>query len=266
MKFYSPKRIGQRKAQYNVVFGERSNGKTTALLKQAIKNYFSTENGDYTRQQFAYIRRWDTDIKAKRMKQMFGYINSTGLVSEISNGEFDHVHFYNGVFYFAKYDGEGKSIYSPIDCLGHAFALNMMEHDKGSSYPLVTLIVFDEFIARRIYLTDEFVLLMNVISTIIRLRTNVSIWLLGNTVNKYCPYFAEFGLKNVDEMKQGTIDVYRYGDSPLKLACEYCADNSESKPNSHLFAFDNPKLNMIAGGSWELSIFPHAPMKWKPKN
>ena len=35
---------------------------------------------------------------------------------------------------------------------------------------------------------------MNVLSTIIRDRENIKIFMLGNTVNKYCPYFDEMGL------------------------------------------------------------------------
>ncbi|MCS5737095.1 phage DNA encapsidation protein, partial [Herbiconiux daphne] len=161
---------------------------------------------------------------------------------------------------------EGKPIYSQYDIIGFAFALNEYEHDKGAAYPDVTTIIWDEFLSRGLYLTDEFVIFMNVISTIIRLRTDIQIWLLGNTVNKYCPIFQEMGLTNVLQMEQGTIDVYSYGNSGLKVAVEYCSSMAESKPNSYLFAFGNEKLQMITGGAWELDLFPHAPCKWQPKN
>ena len=92
--------------------------------------------------------------------------------------------------------------------------------------------------------------------------------MLGNTVNKFCPYFNEMGLNNVQEMKQGSIDVYHYGESPLTVAVEYCKSNnadSNSEQNKY-FAFNNPKLEMINGGSWELSIYPPLPYKYKPKD
>ena len=38
-KYYSLKNIQQKDATYNVIFGERSNGKTYAVLKQALENY-----------------------------------------------------------------------------------------------------------------------------------------------------------------------------------------------------------------------------------
>ena len=37
-KYYSLKNIQQKNATYNVIFGERSNGKTYAVLKQALEN------------------------------------------------------------------------------------------------------------------------------------------------------------------------------------------------------------------------------------
>ncbi|MCS5737599.1 phage DNA encapsidation protein, partial [Herbiconiux daphne] len=167
----------------------------------------------FKRKQFAYIRRWGTDIKPKRMKQMFAYLNSTGMVSRLSEGEFDYIHYYNGFFYLSRMGEDGKPVYSDLDVFGFTFSLNEYEHDKGASYPEVTTIIWDEFLTRGLYLTDEFVIFMNVVSTIIRLRTDIDIWLLGNTVNKYCPIFKEMGLTNILEMPQGTIDVYSYGNS-----------------------------------------------------
>ena len=41
MKYYSLKPILKRKAVYNVIIGERSNGKTFACLKLALENYFT---------------------------------------------------------------------------------------------------------------------------------------------------------------------------------------------------------------------------------
>jgi hypothetical protein len=109
---------------------------------------------------------------------------------------------------------------------------------------------------------------MNTVSTIVRRRENVKIYMLGNTVNKYCPYFNEMGLDKVPEMEQGSIDVYKYGSSELKVAVEYCAsiDNKKDRPSNKYFAFNNPKLEMITGGAWELAIYPHLPYKYKPKD
>ena len=142
-----------------------------------------------------------------------------------------------------------------------------MEHNKSANYDGVEIIIFDEFLSRGSYVPDEFSLFTNTLSTIIRQRVNVTIFMLGNTVNKYCPYFSEMGITNIKTQKQGTIDVYTYGESELKVAVEYCGNlNKSGKPSDVYFAFGNPKLQMITSGVWELEIYPHCPHKFKPKD
>ena len=260
MKYYSLNKINKKNATYNVIFGERSNGKTYATLKQALENYF--ENGS----QFAYIRRWSVDVQPKRMNNLFNAIIEDGYLEKLSGGKFTAIFYRTGRFYLCTYNDKGKPIYNEEDIIGYAFSLSENEHNKANSYPRVTTIIFDEFLTNKIYLPDEFILFMNTVSTIVRQRTNVKIYMLGNTVNKYCPYFKEMGLTNILSMKQGSIDLYTYGDSKLKVAVEYADSKKKFKKNNFYFAFNNPKLKMITGGAWELNIYPHAPVKWLPKN
>lgn len=258
--FYNLKRIKQKKAVYNMIIGERSNGKTYAVLKEGLEQYVN--NGG----QIAIIRRWKEDITGKRASGIFSALINNDEVLRITENEYKGIHYYNGRFYLCNYDESGKAIFNDDECIGYLFALSDSEHNKSISYPDVTTIMFDEFLTNKLYLNDEFMLFMNSISTIVRHRTNVTIYMLGNTVNKYSPYFQEMGLKNVMRMKQGTIDVYKYGNSGLTVAVEYCASTQSSKKNNFYFAFDNPKLDMITGGAWELDIYPHCPIKFKPKD
>ena len=259
MSYYSLKNILKNKAVFNVIFGERSNGKTYATLKHGLEQYFKDGS------QLAYVRRWKEDITGKRGQAVFSALIENNEIEKLSGGKFTGIHYYTGKFFLCNYDN-GKVIYSDNDVLGFLFALTDIEHDKSTSYPKVTSIIFDEFITNRLYLPDEFVIFMNVISTIVRRRENVTIYMLGNTVNKYCPYFSEMGLNNVQDMEQGTIDLYSYGDSGLTVAVEYCKTSKENqlKESKKYFAFNNPKLQMITGGAWELAIYPHLPMKYKP--
>ena len=64
-------------------------------------------------------------------------------------------------------------------------------------------------------------------------------------------------------MKQGDIDVYKYGESGLTVAVEYADSPNVGKASDVYFAFDNPKLQMITGGAWELDIYPHLQTKYK---
>lgn len=254
--YYSLKNILSKNALYNVIFGERSNGKSYSVYEYAIKNF--AENGE----QLAIIRRYDTDFIGKRGATMFDSINKNEVVNKYTGGEWTHIYYHASRWYFCRYENEKRITNEKPFAYG--FALTGMEHDKSTSYPDITTVLFDEFLSRTGYLNDEFVIFMNVLSTIIRDRINVKIFMLGNTVNRYCPYFTEMGLKHVPDMEQGDIDIYRYGDSDLIVAVEYTPANKSGKASDVYFAFDNPKLSMITGGAWEIDIYPHCPVKYKP--
>ena len=258
-KYYSLKNILSRNALYNVIFGERSNGKTYSVLYYALERYI--KHGE----QLAIVRRWSEDFIGKRGAVMFQAIEKNGAIAELSTGEWTNVYYYGSRWYLCRYDDNGNRITQDTP-FAYGFSISAVEHDKSTAYPNITTILFDEFISRTGYITDEFVLFVNVLSTIIRDRTNVKIFMLGNTVNRYCPYFAEMGLKHIRDMKPGDIDVYRYGDSDLTVAVEYTAPTKQGKPSDIYFAFDNPKLSMITGGEWEIDIYPHCPHKFKPKD
>lgn len=259
-KFYNLNSILKTNSTYNMIIGERSNGKTYSTLKYGIEQYF--KNGS----QIAIIRRWQTDIRGNRASEVFKALLSNNEIYKISKGDYHGIHYYGGKYYLCNYGENGKAIYNENDVIAYPFSLSDTEHNKSISYPDIRTIIFDEFLTRQVYLPDEFILFMNTISTIVRNRTDVKIFMLGNTVNKYSPYFEEMGLKNVKEQIQGSIDVYKYGNSKLKVAVEYCKASGKSKENSFYFAFDNPKLEMIKTGAWELDIFPHCPIKYKPKD
>ena len=262
MNYYTPKKINKKDATYNVIFGERSNGKTYALLLQSLKDYIKDKS------QLAYVRRWKEDITGRRAQRLYSGINDNQEVAKLTQGEFTGVHYHAGKFYLCTYDEAGKVVYGDQDVIGFTFALSDGEHDKSTSFPNIKTIVFDEFLTSKIYLNDEFVLFMNTVSTIVRRREDVRVYMLGNTVSKFCPYFKEMGLEHVQNQKQGTIDIYRYGESKLTVAVEYCA-STQTETNTQAnkyFAFNNPKLEMITGGAWELNIYPHLPYKYKPKD
>ena len=76
-KFYSLKNILAKKAQYNIIFGERSNGKTYSVLKYGLQKF--CETGEQT----AIIRRWGDDFKGKRGESMFNALVSNWEVEKL---------------------------------------------------------------------------------------------------------------------------------------------------------------------------------------
>ena len=260
-KYYSLKNILAKNAHYNMIIGERSNGKTYAVLKYGVERAYN--NGE----QMAIIRRWQDDFRGKRGASMFDALVSNKEISRITGGEWNNIYYFGGRWFFSNQSETGERIVDERP-FAYAFAISSMEHDKSTSYPGVKNILFDEFLTRRAYLPDEFVLFMNVLSTIIRDRDDVKIFMLGNTVNKYSPYFSEMGITHIKEMKPGDIDVYRYGEGGLVVAVEFSDTPNKAKPSNVYFAFDNPKLSMITGqgGVWEISVYPHRPVKFTPKD
>ena len=256
-KYYSLDNILKENATYNMIIGERSNGKTYSVLKYSIVDYW--ENGN----EFALIRRYGLDISGARASLIFEAINNNDEISKITGGKFTFVYYRASRFWLAKYDEKLDKNILDSKPFAYAFSLNATEHDKSTSYPRVKNILFDEFLTRDNYLPDEFILFMNTLSTIIRENDGVKIFMCANTVNKYAPYFSEMGITNISNMKQGTIDLYRYGNTELTVAVEYCKPNKKGKKSDKYFAFNNPKLAMITGGAWEIQLYPLLPFRYK---
>ena len=244
--------ILSKQARYNVIFGERSNGKTYGTLEYCLDEYF--KNGS----EFAYIRRWEEDITGKKGESLFNAHIANGVIKRLSKGKWNHVVYKSRAYYFARVEDDEivETDYKPF---AYAFALTQHEHYKSNSYPKIRNIVFDEFLTRGMYLPDEFIVFQNVLSTLIRLRDDVKIFMLGNTVNKFSPYIKEMGLYKMTNQKVGTIDIYEYGQTGLKVAVEYATMPIKDKKSNVYFAFENPRLNMIKNGSWEIDIYPHYP-------
>ena len=247
-------------AQYYIFFGERSNGKTYSSLDLCLEYYHKTHH------QFAYIRRWGEDIKKKNLSELFAGHIANGRIEKWTDGEYNHIDYGSNRFFLSNIDESGEKVQS-AEPIGFAFDLNSMEHTKSISFPKVDLIIFDEFLSRNGYLPNEWILFTNTLSTIIRHRSNVKIIMLGNTVNKYCPYFQEMGLTHVKDQKPGTVEVYRYAGTDLQVVCEYTPSSAKKggKESDVYFAFDNPQLKMITGGDWEIAIYPHLTSKILPK-
>lgn len=112
-------------------------------------------------------------------------------------------------------------------------------------------------LTRDLYLKDEFVIFANMVSTLVRDREIKAIYMLGNTVTRYCPYWDEMMLTHINEQEQGTIEVYSYNNKKLKVAVEYCADTENTKDIEYVYAFDSPQLQMITSGSFEEAKYPH---------
>ena len=170
-KYYNFDKIRSYNKMYNMIVGARGCGKTYGAKKIAIRNFI--KKGE----QFAYIRRYKSEIKeGRKFEQFFDDIRQ----------EFpDH-----------ELTIKGTKAYCDGVICGYAIPLSTAASVKSVPYPLVTSIIFDEFIidGGYNYLSNEAERFLDLCSTIIRDRNNVTIYLLANNVTVANPYYAFWGI------------------------------------------------------------------------
>lgn len=226
------------KADFNLVIGQRGNGKTFGVLKHFLEIYKKTKK------RFCYIRRWDEDVKAFRMEQLFAPFRN--VIDELFGEEFT-IEYRNHKFYLVNGNG------TKIDTIGYVLSLSSSHHTKSIAYTNVGSILYDEFIrmSGEQELKDELSRFDNTLSTIIRGdNTNVVIWMLANTVSKYSPYFLRFGI-DINKIEQGTVtvkDIPLETGEVLKVVLEYCEFNEEASKKISKYSTNA----MIKSGKWEI--------------
>lgn len=239
-------------AQYYIVYGERSNGKTYSALSYALERFVNYG------EQFVYARRLSESIRAVYMRLLFNGIRDTGEMRRVMNQVgYDDLEFYSGAFWPLVTNEKGKQerVSPPI---GYTMSINTWETAKGGSIPGAGTIIFDEFLTRKYYLPNEPVLFENLVSSVVRQNAKAKIIMLGNTVSWEAPYFQEWGLSHIRDMKQGTYDVYQSNEGGRKIVVCY-TEHAGAKSSDVYFNFDNARSRMIIDGTWETAMYPRVP-------
>lgn len=244
-KYYDIKPLLKLEAEYNIIMGERSNGKTYSVLNTMLEHFLKT--GEYG----VYIRRYADEILPANIKGLFNPFD----ISKLSKGKYNHIAYRGREFLIGTYDFE-KDKWKQKEPFCFTAALNTWENAKGPDRGVVGIMLFDEFLSRRYYLTNEFLSFQNVVSSFIRDRANARIFLVGNTVSFFSPYFEEFGLENIKEMQVGDLACFTY-DNGTKIAVQYTESVGEEKESAKFFNFNSKKANMITTGKWEIPDYPH---------
>ncbi len=187
--YYNYNRILTYNALLNFLIGERGVGKTYGAVKFVTKQFIKKN------EQFAYIRRYKSDLKTSV---------STFFTSVINNNEFPNYTL------SAKHD---KFFCNGAVC-GYAMTLSTAQDLKSTNFDGVKYIIFDEFIIdegqKKYYLHNEVETFLNLVETIARMR-DIRIFLLGNAGNVVTnPYFLYFDLSlpfnnDIKTFKDGLI-------------------------------------------------------------
>ena len=211
-QYYDISGIDALNAVYNLIYGKRSNGKTYSVCRKIVDGYLDEGLPS------ALIRRLDEMIKPKNISELFN--PHIDYIIDKTEGKYNAIEYRANAFYLCCYQ-DGVLILRDKKPFCRTYAINTAETTKGQDAGEVKYILFDEFITRQFYLTNEFVLYQNLLSSIIRDRATAKIYMVANTVSKYCPYFREMGLTRMRDQKQGTIDLYTMGATNTKIAVEY---------------------------------------------
>ena len=129
-KFYSLDKIKKHNAEYNLIIGERSNGKTYSVKMEILKKHAASK----CHEQAALIRRWDEDFKGARGSNMFSDIVENGELQKLFGDMYDDIKYFRHAWYLSKKDEKGKDV-RESEPFCWAFSLTAMEHDKSTSYP-----------------------------------------------------------------------------------------------------------------------------------
>ena len=195
--FYNPERIISYNALLNIIIGERGVGKTYGFKKFIVNRFLNKHK------QFAYIRRYDTDLEAS-----VGNTNDNKFFEQIRN------EFPNSTFKITR-SKKVRKLYIDDKLCGYALPLSAADSLKSSSYENVDTIIYDEFMLKegssQHYLRNEPEIILDLIETIGRLR-DIRIYCLGNAISSTCPLMAYFDLTlpyntDIKTFKDGTIAV-----------------------------------------------------------
>lgn len=247
--FYRLDEIKKKEAQYNILLGERANGKSGAVKEEAVRLGLKTKKVCT-----ALLRRFDEDIKSSVISTYFNDTFIIEIIVKESKGKFNCITFYQRNFYFSHIDEDGKIERGFAFC--KAFSIADDERYKSSTVePNIEIIIFEEFTTNKTYLSNEVTRFMNLCSTILRLNIG-RVYMIANKVSRVCPYFSEWCLKNIPKQKEGSIDVYEFEDmqgTTVKIAVELCASPQHKKSGM----FFGRVGKQIDGGAWECKEHPH---------
>ena len=222
---------------YYILYGERDDGKSYAVKRDAIIDEISKGNS------FVYLRRLHSHIVRKNCLKVFEDIQDEAIKKLGSPICYDSQKgFYIG-------EGETERV------VGIARSIDEVMLYKSIPITNVTVIFFDEFIDYT-YMPDEIPKFLHSISNICRGSNygKVKIYMCGNTINKYSPYFKLFGI-DPNKAKQGEIYYVKHK-LGVSAAFEHTPTKVEDiitkvKYNDYIGFDDNESVNMIMFGEWE---------------
>lgn len=246
---YNIDNIDKINANYNIIYGEKSNGKSYQVKhKKAVEKYIKTGR------RFILMRRWAEDLSSGWIEDYFSDVD----IEKLTSNKYQKIIKYRHELYFAKVSEDFKI--KRGEKIGYAIPLSLEQRFSSASFLDVDDIIYEEFMSRGTYLPQEPSKLMTFYSTVDRKRGTTKIWLIGNTVSRICPYLDEWGLTEImKQQRQGEIKTKTIKNSAndVTIAIEYCKSSG-----GKTMAIGNAK-KMIDSGAWDSTPQPHLRKPYK---
>lgn len=246
-KYYNGRALWDQGAPWNCVLSERSDGKSLWFLKECVIDYFNTGH------RFAYVRRYDDNIKQKDVNRYFADPNFVSWLS--SKTDYTGIKAIRGELWLMTKDDSGKE--TPGELIGWPFAINVQEKYKSLHFDKCYNIIFEEFITNKLYLYNEFMEFNHLISTLCRSGKYRAI-LIGNTIARDCPYLLEMGI-NIFETTPGKIyeaKIKQMSGNTITCLFDYVLPGEKET-----FFFGKAEKNIVAG-NFDTEEQPHMFFKY----
>ena len=237
----------------NFVLSNRGGGKTFDSTCWAIDDFKRTGK------QTIWVRRYDTELSGEK-----------GIL--LNN------RFFDGVIKEGKYPNDELTIDGYEGKVNgetaiYFVALSTSRQLKSVNFPGVNKIIFDEFLigtdSRNGYLKNEVEIMLDLIETVDRLRDEVRVLMLANSVSVVNPYFTYFNIKPRKNRRftvQGEICVEMFTDADFiaqkkktrmgRLVAgtrygDYAIDNKWLLDNETFVAPKSPKAEFMLGMKYQ---------------
>lgn len=254
-KYYSCENIKKVNADYNIVLGERSNGKSYSICEECLIEAWENDL------LFIYLRRWKDETQNVKVEAYF----DDKPINKVSKGNATCIMCYRQELFFANIDENGNKI--PVKKCGMVMYLKGEQRYKSMSFPNYFNILFEEMITKDGYLYDEPLLLQSLVSTVFRRRKG-RVWMIGNKISRVCPYFSYWQLTNAIKQKNGTIDVYNFEtnqndeETGEKIVVKIAVEMTDNVTNNSKMFF-GVSSKMTVGGEWESKEYQPLPKNHK---
>lgn len=261
-EYYDPCTAPLESAQWFVEVSERAVGKTTAwlLLGLIMHRMYGTVT--------VYARSRRDMIAPKNSISLYNIVLANQYIDAITNGEYNHITYKSRKWYLCRINEAGEIVDTAPEYCTRMISLDESADLKSSfNEPLADLFLFDEFIPvnMRMCVPNEFVYLVDVCSTVFRLRECCKVVLLANTIDRYNQYFHDLEIfervastavsESFTHTTSGGTKVY------FEMIGAPKVYRTKKDRWNRLFAgFDKPELSAVTGAAtWAVKCYQHIP-------